>query len=259
MPPFDHASARVAAGLAALCLAGPAIAIEPTYVVARASSPIEQVVSVSSFGAGSLLAGARATAFFSDGSSSTTLFVDTSFSSVAKATAIAEGSFVIDGQSDSSGAGFPDFFVTNLDSSRTLTGFRIDGRGDGAGQVAFDTDSFNAGTPGSNAGRELVFDTSLWPNSVKNAIITLNYETPLGLGGAAPAGDLFRSVRVDMPWGVLGGLPPATSFSGVFSSLDFTQDIDAVIYAAPVPLPAAWTALSLGLAALGAAARRRRV
>ena len=154
---------------------------------------------------------------------------------------------------------FPSFSISNLDKVRTLVGFSIDGRGDGAGHTAFDrglgvTDIASPSTPGSLPGRDLLLDFT--GRSFIGGTVAVSYSNPLSLNGAPPAGDLFSTVEVQMNLGSgLIGLTPTSKFSGVFSSINFSVDIDFVDYAAPVPLPgSAWLALS-GLGLLAGAGR----
>ena len=243
-------SGLLAAWLTALPSAGQAL---PTHSWSEDLSTPGQISAVASDGLASTLDGARATVFYSDGSSDQALFVGTASGldlfSVAQTPA-----FTVVASTSGSSASFPAFSISNTDQARTLVGFRIDGAGDGNGHAAFDrglgVSSTGPSTAGSASGIDLSLDFSR--RSFLTGTVAITYSRPLGLNGAAPVGDLFGSVAVQMNLSTVLGLPPVTQLSGVFSSIDFSTDIDAVVYAAtaPVPEPAGWALLLAGGAVL---------
>ena len=233
------------------------------------SSP-QRITSVFPEASAAALDGARASVFYADGSSAQALFLG--FESRFLRTSVAEApEFVLVATSDGSNLSFPAFTITNLDRVRTLVGFRIDGRGDGDGHAAFDrglgVGSTNPSTEGSATGRDLLLDFSR--RSFLGGTVDVRYSQPLGLGDAAPVGDLFATVDVRLDLSTVVGLPPVTAFSAVFSSIDFSADIDSVAYAPlpttdpgedpghAVPAPSIASLLLTGLASL--LLQRRRV
>lgn len=231
----------------------------PTHAWLEAPSSAGQISAVDPGGPADSLVGARATVFYSDGSSDTALFAG--FTSGLDSWAVAQtASFALVAASSGSGTSAPDFSLSNTDRVRTLVRFDIDGFGDGAGQAAFDRGlgvlTPHPGTPGSNNGTDLHLDFSR--RSFLTGTVTVTYRHALGLAGAAPVGDLFRAVSVQMDLGTVVGLPPVTAFSAVFSNIDFDADIDTVAPVLTVPEPGSAALLALGLAALGVGARRQR-
>lgn len=247
--------------LAALALAAAACAAQAdadTRFVFDLAAPAA-ITQVAPAGTAELLAGARALAFFNDGSSAEAAFVVTT--SGAQAGALAQApAFFVNAFSDASlDVGRPrEWSVANTDASRTLLGFAIDLRNGGLGQAAFDIHfgpSLNeAGTPGSNAGSSLLMDFALRSFIKGSSLIT--YSQPLALAGAPAVGDLFGRVDVLLGYsnaGLNGGLLPNSSLS----SQNFSSDLDAVVYA-PVPEPTSAALLLVGGLGLVAGARRRR-
>lgn len=232
---------------------------EPTSTIVRDLSGPVAATAVDSYGAPDALAGALATAFFSDGSFQQALFTAAGSGSLSSASAV--GTRFVLGATDSLDISRPgDWFVTNLDASAALVGFAIDGRGRGAGSVAFDVSVFttSADTPGSGTGIEMLMDFT--GRTFITGSVTTTYSAPVALNGAVAAGDLFAQVRVDLGYreSVLGGgLPPLTVLGGNFSSQRFRSDLDTVSYA-PVPEPASAALLLAGGAALLFRARRRQ-
>ena len=250
---------RRTVGLALAALASAAQADASHSFEFDLSAPVA-ISSVVPYGGADVLQGARALAFFSDGHSAEAVF--TTFSVGGQQGALAQaGEFFISASSDNGADGKPDEWqVGNLDTSRTLVGFALDGRNGGLGQAAFDINfgpTLNdTGTLGSNAGNSLLMDFAL-RTFIKGAI-TVRYSQPLALGGAPAVGDLFARVDVALAYsnvGLNGGLPPNTSLS----SQKFGSDLDAVAYVAtsPVPEPATAWLLLAGAAGLGLRARRR--
>lgn len=231
----------------------------PTQTWSDQVSPVREITSVSSNGSAAAMNGAQATVFFDDGSSEQAVFAggpvvggDISVATMDNAVVVAnsEGSLV----------SFPAFSISNLDRVRTITGFRIDARGDGTGHAAFDrglgvSDTLRPSTPGSETGIDLHLDFS--GRTFLTGSVDITFSNPLSLPGAAPVGDLFGTVEVRMQLGTVIGLPPVTQFSGVFSTIQFNSDVDSVVYAAPVPEPSAAWLLVAGLGVLIGARHRR--
>lgn len=260
MKPTDLSSMLFLAGASALWLAPlPALALPLHNWTEVAGSPAGQISAVVPDGPADILDGARATVYYSDGSSDTALFVGAT-SGGTRFSVARTGAFTLVAQSDGSSASAPAFSISNRDSVRTLIGFAIDGAGDGAGHTAFDRGlgvvSTNPSTAGSSSGIDLSLDFT--KRSFLTGTVAVSYSHPLGLAGAAPVGDLFRSVAVQMDLSTVVGLPPVTAFSAAFSSINFSTDIDAVnhVAAAPVTEPGAGALLLGGLAALRLRGRR---
>lgn len=241
MPTLRHLAALALATLAGTAQADPAMT-----VVRQLSNPVS-VSTVASSGAPEALGGALATAFFSDGTQQQALFVSGGSGTLSFASA--SGSrFVVVAEPGNDVSQPGNWFVTNLDTSTTLVGFQLDGRGLGAGIAAFDVSSFTspASTPGSNNGSELLMQFS--GRSFIQGLVTTTYSAPISLNGAGAVGDLFAVVRVDLAYtnaGLNGGLPPNSSLS----SQNFRSDLDTVVYAA-VPEPASALLLAAGAALL---------
>lgn len=247
----------LAAGLIAGAIALPAAA-EPSQTLTRDTGQPVAATAVNSYGAPDALAGALATARFSDGSTETALFVAQGSGSSATAFAMVADAFVVQaaGGNDTSRPG--SWSVTNLSTTRTLVGFTLDGRGLGRGQAGFDLSSFTiaASTPGSADGVNLLMDFS--GRTFITGSVAIAYSLPIALVGQPAAGDLFSRVDVSLAYttgGLQGGLPPSNLFNGVFSGQNFGGDLDSVVYAA-VPEPGAWALWLGGLAVLGLRARR---
>lgn len=224
------------------------------------ASPAREITAVSSNGSAAAMTGARATVFFDDGSIEEALFLAGNVVGGDLSVASTDH-FVMLAESDGSQASFPDLTISNVGSARTITAFRIDGRGDGAGHAAFDrglgiTDNLRPSTPGSETGIDLHLDFT--GRTFLSGTVDITYSNPLSLSGAAPVGDLFGTVEVRMRIGTIGGLPPTTQFFGSFSSIPIVSDVDRVDYAAVVPEPGTWALLVGGLALLAGVAGRRR-
>ncbi|EHR73345.1 PEP-CTERM putative exosortase interaction domain-containing protein [Burkholderiales bacterium JOSHI_001] len=253
----------IALGLTTLALAlhlGAARAEPAQNFVFDTSAPRE-VLTVDPTGVVDMLQDASAFAFFSDGSSAQASFT-VSGDNISRLAVAQTAQFVLGSQSDvTRDVGKPvEWFITNTDRDRTLVGFAIDGRGQGNGHAAFDINfgpSLSAeGTPGSAGGGTLLMDFT--GRTFITGSLTTTYSQPLGVAGAAPVGDLFAHVNVALAFttGPLnGGLPPPTQLSGVFSTMKFRSDIDAVAYVSAVPEPVPTALLLAGLVAL---AWRRR-
>ena len=233
---------------------------DPTFSWSNLASPSFEITAVNSSAPADVLGGGRASVFFSDGSSDQAFFVGST--SGLDSFAVAQtASFAIAAQSFGSLVSFPSFSISNRDTVRTLTGFRIDGRGDGAGHGAFDrglgvTDTRSHSTPGSETGRDLLLYFT--GRTFITGTVAVTYSNPLGLNGTAPVGDLFSTVEVQMNLGSgLVGLTPTALFSGVFSHINFSLDVDTVDYAAPVPVPGTLMMMLSGLGLLAGARRRR--
>jgi hypothetical protein len=216
--------------LAALCTQA-ALAV-PVHSWQEDLSARLRITSVVLEASAAALDGARASVFYSDGSSAQALFLG--FESAFLRTSVASApEFVLVATTDGSDLSFPALSISNLDRTRTLTGFRIDGRGDGDGHAAFDRGlgsfSTNPSTEGSSTGRDLLLDFDR--RSFLRGTVDVTYSNPLGLGDAAPVGDLFSTVDVRLDLSTVIGLPPVTAFGAVFSSIDFSTDIDSVTYA----------------------------
>jgi hypothetical protein len=241
-PTLKPAIALVAAAL----LTTTAAWADPVTTYVELPSAPGQLTAVATNGPANVLDGARAMAFFSDGSSTQSLFVGVDAGSIRQSIAQQASSFALVAQSSGSSVSFPSFSITNTDPTRTLVGFRIDGRGDGAGQAAFDrgfTGSTNPSTTGSGAGLDLSLDFT--GRNFITGTVQVSYSQPLGLNGAAPVGDLFSTVEVRVAFNSLVGIPPNSSLS----AFNFSTDIDAVTYA-PVPEPGSWLLMLAGVGLL---------
>src|SRR5690606_825577 len=110
----------------------------------------------------------------------------------------------------------------------------------GAGDTVFDALSGVAGSPGSAQGWPFaILGTNLWD-------VTATYSGPVGIGGAAPVGDLYRYLRLDF----------AQPFSGTLSFENDTDNLRIGGDLTPVPEPATLVLFGMGLA--GAGLRRFR-
>jgi hypothetical protein len=245
--------------LAGWCLATAAQA-EPAQTVSRNLSAPLEVSAVSSYGAPDALDQALARVFFSDGSSSEALFSAGGTGSQSAASA-STSLFVIVADGSGADTSMPALWsITNLNTQATLVGFELDGRGRGNGRAAFDVSSFTAAqsTPGSNDGRELLM--SFTGRTFLTGSVAISYANPVALTGQAAAGDLFATVRVGLQYTnapLNGGLPQPTLLSGVFSSQNFSSDVDLVQYLAPAPTVPEPGAALLALAGAGVLAWRR--
>ena len=113
-------------------------------------------------------------------------------------------------------------------------------------QVVFDralAPGLGAGTPGSDGGLDLAFGT---PGPVGS---TVTYRNAVHLPGEPAAGDLFTTI--DLWFG------PSGLALGPFTTMNLDADRVAIAPVATVPEPSTWALLGAGLAATGAAARRR--
>jgi hypothetical protein len=236
---------------AAALLASATVCALPVHNWAEVTAAPAQINTVVPDGPADAMNGARVTVSFSDGSSDTALFVGRdagpNFLSVAQTPA-----FALVAQSSGSTASFPSFTISNTDGARTLVGFQIDGRGDGNGSAAFDrgfVGSTRPSTAGSSTGVDLSLDFR--DRSFLTGSVDVTYSRPLGLAGAAPVGDLFGTVAVQMQLSRVLGLPPNSNLSFI----NFSTDVDAVQYAA-VPEPGTWALMAAGVGLL--AWRRRR-
>jgi PEP-CTERM motif len=108
------------------------------------------------------------------------------------------------------------------------------------GLTVFDKTNPSFGTDGSAQG--LDFQTTL----AGDATIVATYRNPVGIGGAAPVGDIFHIVDVSFT-GLTGG--------GVRTSFQFTQDTDND--SRIVPEPSLMALLGVGLLGVAKARRRR--
>lgn len=232
----------------------------PVQSWSEAASPSRDITTVSSNATAQAMDGAVATVFFSDGSSDQATFAGTAIGSDYLSLA-QTSSFQISAGSVGGVVSRPDFSIVNLDASRTVVGFAIDGRGAGSGRAAFDRalgpGGVDTGTAGSATGVDLTLDFT--GRSFLTGTVDITYSHPLTLNGAAPAGDLFGSIEVRMAFGTILGLPPSNQFSGVFSDIDFGTDVDTVDYAAVavVPEPGSIVLLLASLAALALLRRPR--
>jgi hypothetical protein len=119
-----------------------------------------------------------------------------------------------------------------------LTRLILDGR---PGFTLFDRTNPSPGTAGSAQGRD--FETNL----AADASVVATYSRPVGVGGAAPVGDIFHMLDVDF-----AGLPAG----GVQTDFLFSQDADNDSRFTQVPEPALMTLFGLGLLAGGRRVRR---
>lgn len=256
---FNSDRACGVAIVAAVALVTASATAGAAMVVQVENAPVQNVSAVSTNGAAELFHGARATAFFNDGSSATALFVAAAPQGNACGSFAQGGAFQVSAISACGSASTPDFEVVNQDTVRRLVGLQLDGLGDGAGQVAFDRDiTFLSGlilTEGSSTGTDLRAHFEDLPPSVQNATGTYTYRGAIGLSGAAPLNDLYRIVEFRF------SLPNIVGLTGTIAFLDFSVDADTVVYdnATAVPVPGAvWLLLSGALAVASSARRRAR-
>jgi len=253
--PRGHRMSRsmtAAAACSLLALAAPAFAD-----VTSEPAPTGQINAVSFFGQAAVLAGVRVTASFTDGTTSSALFTADTGAVFAQTSL-----FIVTARDLSSRTTFE---VIAPKVGTSLLGIRFDGLGDGAGAAAFDRLSANIGgadTQGSNDGSDLFADFTSLPNSVKNgASFDVVYRNALGLNGAAPAGDLFRSVELRFHFQNLPAFGNGEGLAGgqTFSIVPFDMDMDSVSYISSVPEPgAALLMFGGGLALLARRLRRPR-
>ena len=111
-----------------------------------------------------------------------------------------------------------------------------------AGACVVNGSALGTGTPGSSTG--FTFDKI---GGTTSAVGASAYSNAIGVGGAAPVGDLFEQYAL-----LLDVLAPGDSYV-------FLLDTDNATFAATAaPEPATWALTAGGLAALLATARRRR-
>lgn len=244
---------RLATSVLAL-LASATVCAEPEQRWFEVTNAPAQIAIVTPDGPADVMDGALATAFFGDGSSEQALFVGSGAVGELRASVAQTAAFAIVAQSSGVFVSFPTFTISNTDTLRTLVGFRIDGRGNGAGAAAFDRGTIFSPPP-STAGSATGVDLSLdfRDRSFLTGTVDVTYSQPLGLAGAAPVGDLFGSVLVQMNLSRVVGLPPNSNLSFI----NFKTDVDFVQYAAAIPEPGTWVLMLGGLAVMGLISHRR--
>lgn len=109
--------------------------------------------------------------------------------------------------------------------------------------TTFDFDGTGLSTVGSGFGTAFELYDGY---EALEGVISTTYSGIVGVGGAAPVGDLFTTMTVDFS-GLTAG--------GIMGNIDFNSDLDRIAVAgdlAPVPLPASLSFLLIGLGSLGA-------
>lgn len=232
--------ALAAAGVAALPTPAPA----QTYVVDPGTLHAASAVSDGMFA--SQLVGMVVEVRYSDGTSSGGIWSFLSMGMDGPRYGVANSLFSLSARGDEdTGGPSPsenDFNLANFNPSEaSIVGLVL--RGAPAGGV-FDRGFGGAsGTPGSGPGRDVIEANDPGGNEFE---MTVTYRNAVGVGDAAPVGDLFETVDV-----VLGnGVPQGENYS-------LFLDTDVATGLTTVPEPAALLLVGSGLAGLTALWRRR--
>jgi hypothetical protein len=233
---------------AALAAAAPCVpAVAQTYIVQPGTTYTAAAVATQSV-LGSQMNGLAVQVRFSDGTVTGGSWGFLFASGGVDYFGVANGLFSLSfrGDRDTGGASPSenDFNLANLNpSGETIVGFRLSGA---LANVVFDRTFMGlVGTPASGFGRDIVGANDPGGNEFR---MTAIYRNLVGIGGAAPVGDLFETLDVtfDNP------VPEGENYS-LFLDTDLTTRLTAV------PEPSTVILLASGLAALGGIARRRRV